>query len=270
MKISNLKSRLNVIKSINKISNAMKSIAIAKMKICQSELQNTSAYYAALIAVYSKVYGNKISSIYDMSKVLENYAINSQDLIKVLVVFSADNGLCGSFFSNCLSTLEKINFKEYDRIYIFGEKMRYIDYVKDFVKSSHDLNDVISEIIDLNAKITLIYNRFHSVSVRIFVNETINTSLMQKDPPINRAYFNDISRECNNYLSRELLFTHIKYSYMTNAVSEHSARFYLMDNASNKANDLESELLIEYNELRQSKITMELLDIVSGTYSAND
>lgn len=278
MNINAIKSRMNAIKSIGKIFSAMKSISIAKMRSCQNDLERFFLYFEALISVYFKVISiNSNNDLISLRKVFDNICHNvDMDKVgnnktnrkNVLIVFSANNGLCGSFFSNCLKKMKTIDLSKYDDIFVFGDKMSSLRFLKNNIRQINELDEIIKYVMQCQANVTLIYTQFFSIYSRILMEDRIDIYAIKKHAmslSSSKDYYNDISEVCMNELIDQLILGYIRYAHLTNSVSEHASIFFVTDKASNNANDLEKENLIKYNKARQSKITMELLDIVAGS-----
>lgn len=123
MQANEIKDRKKVVELIQKICSAMKSVSISKMKSGQEEMKKLSFYTKNMNEISTRIVKNLPKENSHLNDLFYNQHIHS-DFKRVLMVFSTDSGLCGSFFGNCASKVEKIlSNVEYDEIFVMGKKM---------------------------------------------------------------------------------------------------------------------------------------------------
>lgn len=123
MQANEIKDRKKVVELIQKICSAMKSVSISKMKSGQEEMKKLSFYTKNMNEISTKIVKNLPKENSHLDDLFYNQHIHSE-FKRVLMVFSTDSGLCGSFFGNCANKVEKILSNiEYDEIFVMGKKM---------------------------------------------------------------------------------------------------------------------------------------------------
>ena len=213
------------------------------------------------------------------------------DQTHLLVVMTAERGLCGGFNSN-IAKLARSRAQELVaagktvKILTVGKKGR--DVIKrefsDHMVGHVDLSEVKRVGYDnaqdiaksLLAKFaadefdvaTIFYNRFESVISQVPTEQQIIPAKF--DPPEDEAevstlYDYEPSEEgiLADLLPRGVA-TQIFAALLENAASEQGARMSAMDNATRNAGEMIDKLTVEYNRSRQAAITKELIEIISG------
>lgn len=206
---------------------------------------------------------------------------------KVLVVpITSDRGLCGGINSGLIREIKyKINHspnRSLFNIFTIGEKgsAALLRPFPDLMRGS--ISDVstplnypticsISQQITLNAagfdKIVIYFNEFKS-AIKTVIREL---ELHPKEKFLQYMKHMKLYKSPNpdkNTLSPALydlyLSSNLYHAYLNNLASEQSARMTAMENASKNAKELAEKLRLEYNKARQARITMELVEIISG------
>lgn len=266
----------------------MKMVSAAKLKRAQRSIESARPYFEKLEEMLSNL----------VAAVGEDY---SHPLIEVrndisnvaVVVIAADRGLCGSFNSNLFRTVTaylKSEFREQypeargriipvgNRTCSFFEKRDY-PIIEKYTNVFADLNfntakSIVSVIShkfinrDID-KVLLFYNEFVSV---VRQSPTIKQIL----PIEPKASSEDKSGTVADYIfepRKDLILDELLPKNLDNMVwrallessaAEQAARMMAMDNATTNAEDLIKHLELIYNKERQSAITTEMLEIVSG------
>jgi F-type H+-transporting ATPase subunit gamma len=281
-----IKKRINSIKSTRKTTSAMKMVSSAKLHKAESVLSSRLPYSAALHHVMeSLLTGDEVSNL-SRERPVKNVAI---------IAFSSDSSLCGAFNSNIVRELQKTVEKyrkslSTDQIFIYTIGRKVYDAVrktdltvtKNFENLAGKTNyQAIAEFAESlilqfeNGKIDrvdTIYHHFKSAggAREELINEVLLPVILpsKKDPdsPTNTDYIFEPSRK---EILRAIIPKSIKLQLYTalldSNASEYAARMIAMQTATDNADDLISELTIEYNKSRQQAITNELLDIISGS-----
>lgn len=297
--LKELRVRISSIGSTKKITSAMKMVAAARLRKAQDLLTKSEGYYNGIKTIVGRLYndikreekenGRKIAYpvVMQSRPVSENY---------VLVVFSSDRGLCGSYNSYVLrETLKRVDELKAQnknvKVLCLGKK------IADALKYRRP--DVVGEVVtglaakgakfkDAEQLIEPLVNEYMMGSFDVceviytHFNSAINREVLTKqlipfrldfdlsdkrfDERFNDAFFEyDTAEEkVFNDAVFMLLVAEVFQMLLNSQASEQGARMTSMDNATRNATDMISKLTLKYNRLRQSAITTELVEIISG------
>ena len=210
---------------------------------------------------------------------------DTADASELLVPLSSDRGLCGSINSGIVREIKgyvKTKNRNKIRIMPVGEKgsLAMIRPFPDLIKMS--ISDIgspcnyptimaIAEQVQKQAdgldKIVVYYNEFKSaISYIIRRMELLPRKRFLDTMKFSRLYSQkQPDKNTSNPSLYELYLTsNLWIAFLNNAASEQSARMNAMENASKNAREIIAKLNIDYNKVRQSRITMELVEIISG------
>ena len=275
-----IKERINSIKNSRQITNAMNIVSSTKFKKYQNLTFKSRAYSDAM----NKVFENILSSAVGKHHVLF-YGKNKVKKV-CLIVMTSDRGLCGSFNSNAIKRMEnkiKTFKKENKKVSVIsiGKKLRdycldrditvdseYIQLIPEtmFEKAKLISSDIVNNYLsDKYDEVYLIYSKFVSVIEYKLEEERLlpfenNVEKTKKADFIFEPNEEDVLID----LIPQLLNIKIYQALLETTASEHSARMMAMKNASENADDLIKQLTLEYNRIRQAKITQEINEIVGG------
>ena len=277
--LKEIRGRIKSIKSIQKVTSAMKMVAAAKLRTSQSNMEQCRPYSGKITSLLNDLMVDCNSNDYDL--------MNKRDVNKTLyVVITSDRGMAGAFNTNILKKAQSdidLDSKENSVIIPIGKKSR--DYFKNRnfnIFSEHiefwgDLNfnhaiKIGDEIVNLFLsqkvdKVKIYYNEFKNLATQVIKNvdflplENIDTET--KILVTDRLY--EPSKE---QILKELIPKHINvqvWQYLLESyASEQAARMLAMENATDNAGEMIRELGLQYNKARQSAITTEIIEIVSG------
>lgn len=283
--IREIKRRIQAVKSTQKITRAMRMVAAAKLKKAQESIIKTRPYSNEMESIIARV---AYKTVRNSHPLLSEPESNGKTL---LVVVTADSGLCGGFNSNTIKAVQKYlddNTGKTIDIYCIGRKG------KDFLKrkglsivgdhsmffSKMKYKDAVSIIKSLKEhflsheydRVDIIYNEFGSAIRQVLKTKTILplTPGELKENESNLEYV----FEPGEY---EILDTIIPYHLeiqmwrilQESYASEMGAKMTAMDSASENAKDFLNTLTIGYNRARQAVITKELSEIVGGMVGLN-
>ena len=285
--LKDLKTRINSVTSTQKITSAMKMVAAAKLRRAQEAAESGRPYAIRMQGVIASLAAK--ADIGSASELLVGRATVKTHL---LVIVSADKGLCGGF-NGSVSRLAKqeINRLEAEgksiQVYIVGRKaadalgsaiadrtFARVEGVQGTNLDFENAGEIASKIItgfeegQFDA-VSVIFNRF----VNAITQEVTLTSLIpaQIDAPQEEAdaadTFYDYEPEEAEILSALLprnLSTQIFSALLESSAAELAARMTAMDNATRNAGDMIDRLTLVYNRTRQANITKELIEIISG------
>ena len=285
--LKDLKNRIESVKNTRKITKAMQMVAAAKLRRAQDSAEASRPYTER----FNSVLGALASANAAGSGGPQLLVGTGKDQTHLLVVMTAERGLCGGFNSNIAKLAKSHALKLLEqgktvKILTVGKKGR--DVVK------RDLGEHFVDHIDLSEIKSIRYTDAQAISKSIlerftagefdiatlfyskFVNVVTQIPTAQQVIP---ASFDDdegIKTECLNYeyepTEEEILAdllprgvgTQIFAALLENGASEQGARMSAMDNATRNAGDMIDKLTIQYNRSRQAVITNELIEIISG------
>lgn len=288
------RDRIKSVKSTRKITSAMKMVAASKLRRAQEQAQAAQPYAQAMADMLARVAKNVVVNEAS-SKLLAGTGSDDKHL---LVVVTADRGLCGGFNGNLVKearrmALDLIGQKKEVKIICVGRKGRDL-IQRDF--KSHILESFISvfggkrvEYADADQVTqyilgqfeagefdvcTLLYNEFRSVLVQKPVRQQLipfklpeapaNDDVPTTEVPVSPYDFEPAEAEILDALLPRNLGVQIFSAFLDSAAGEQAARMTAMDNATRNAGDMINDLTLAYNRARQAYITKELIEIISG------
>lgn len=287
--LRDLRNRINSIKNTQQITKAMKMVAAAKLRKAQQRMSAT------------RPYANKMSSVVTRLASVnsaENALLRQPEEFNkaLLIVVGSDKGLCGGFNNNLFRTVEShiseklSSFRDNNTLSLItiGKKAGAYFTKRDYnVIEKHpgffdDLNyestsEIMENVIQQFAvgeydKVQIAFNEFRTVisQNRLVVNVLpfeMETEDNNSDGS-NQEFANYIYEPDADTILEKLLPVHLNMqlwrAVLESNASEQGARMAAMDNATENAKELEEDLSLKYNQLRQSAITTEISEIVSG------
>jgi len=272
-----IKGRILSVKTTLKTTSAMKLVSSSKLRRAQLSIDAMLPYKVALEEILEKVLGRKALE--------DTVAPQQSDSPALIVAIASNSSLCGGFNVNAVKAVQaQLALFPGCKVISVGRKMadamKRAGYVQneDFSvlsgkPSYEDAAAFATRIIDSvkkgeYSKVLMIYNHAASPSKQVPVVESWMDS--------STFSYNNYTEELDNYLfepSRDtviesLLPQILKQKFYTalldSSAAEHAARTIAMQTASDNAQNMLSDLTLEYNKSRQQKITAELLDIMGG------
>ena len=283
--LKDLKNRIGSVKSTQKITSAMKMVAAAKLRKAQDQALASRPYTSLMDNIVSKI-SSKISS-----NSIELLSGKPDNKTYLLVVFSADRGLCGGFNGSITravrSEVKKLQQDGINvKLLMVGKKSADSlnrDYGNLFIeridgKSAKpnftDSEILARKIIDLfeNGEFgvcKVIFNKFVSaitqeVTFKSLVPADVKPIEIDGDENGSIYEFEPSEEEILNDLLPRNLATQLFSSQIESTASELAARMTAMDNATRNAGEMIDKLTLQYNRTRQAVITSELIEIISG------
>jgi F-type H+-transporting ATPase subunit gamma len=285
--LKDLRNRIASVKATRKITKAMQMVAAAKLRRAQ-EAAVAARPYSERMAV---VLANLASAVAGQDGAPRLLAGTGRDQVHLLVVATAERGLCGGFNSSIV----RLAREHADRLIAQGKtvkiltvgkkgndalKRNYGRYIIDAVDfrgvkqlAFSNAQPVAAKIISLfNAGefdvCTLFFAEFKSVVAQKPTALQLIPAAVEggKAPDLGGAVYEAEPEE--GEILDELLPRNIGIqvfrALLENAASEQGARMSAMDNATRNAGDMINKLSIKYNRQRQAQITKELIEIISG------
>ncbi|MEJ6391461.1 F0F1 ATP synthase subunit gamma [Gymnodinialimonas ulvae] len=284
--LKDLKNRIASVKSTRKITKAMQMVAAAKLRRAQDAAEMARPYAEKMEAVM----GGLAAAVGDAEGAPRLLAGNGRDQVHLLVVMTAERGLCGGFNSTIVRKArshaeELLAQGKTIKILTVGKKGREQikrDYAEQMI-GHVDLSDVkrlgyanAAEIAsDVLARFeadefdvaTIFYNRFQSVISQVPTATQIIPAVFEPTDGDEGGPLYDYEPSEEAVLEDLLprgVATQIFTALLENGASEQGARMSAMDNATRNAGEMIDRLTIEYNRSRQAVITSELIEIISG------
>jgi len=284
--LKDLKNRIESVKNTRKITKAMQMVAAAKLRRAQEAAEASRPYSERFNSVLASLAAS-VGSAEGAPLLLRG--TGKQD-VHLLVVMTAERGLCGGFNSNIAKlaknhAAELLNAGKQVKVITVGKKGR--DALKrelgDFFIEHIDLSEFKS-IKYLNAQsiakgilarfddneydvATMFYSKFVNVVSQIPTAQQIIPASFDEDSSSANQTVYDYEPDEETILADLLprgVATQIFSALLENGASEQGARMSAMDNATRNAGEMIDKLTIEFNRSRQAVITNELIEIISG------
>jgi F-type H+-transporting ATPase subunit gamma len=283
-----LRTRINSVKSTQKITSAMKMVAASKLRRAQAQAEAARPYAERmdrmLRALAASVAGSPTAPPLLVG--------TGSDKTQLLIAVTADRGLAGAFNANIgratrnLARRMEVEGKTV-KILAVGRKGR--DYLRREL-SSRIVGDIsyagrrridFADAQEIGTRVTamlaageidaatVIYNRFHSVISQVVTEQQI----IPAPPPAEGETVDtggatyEFEPDEETILAKLLpqaLAIQVYHALLESAAGEHGARMTAMDNATRNAGDMIKRLSQNYNRARQANITKELIEIISG------
>ncbi len=283
--LKDLKTRIESVKSTRKITKAMQMVAAAKLRRAQEAAEAGRPYGERMSAVM----GNLAKGAAGSETAPKLLAGTGSDQVHLLIVATAERGLCGGFNSS-IAKLARAHAEDLIakgktvKILTVGKKGREQlkrDYEDKYI-AHVDLSDV-KRIGYANAQdiardvlarfeagefdvATIFYNVFQSVIAQIPTAKQLIPAEVEEDSG-GDAPFYEYEPDEDEILAELLpaaMTTQVFTALLENGASEQGARMSAMDNATRNAGEMIDKLTIEFNRSRQAAITNELIEIISG------
>jgi F-type H+-transporting ATPase subunit gamma len=284
--LKTLRTRINSVKSTQKITSAMKMVAAAKLRRAQAQAEASRPY--------AKRMGEMMSALAAGAATNPNAPAllvgNGREKTHLLLAVTADRGLAGAFNGN-ISKRVRILARELEaqgktvKIFALGRKGNdslrrdlgaKIIGTKNFVgKKTLEFTDaeaIANELIRLFRDeefdvATLVFNRFHSVMTQS-VTETplipaATPTANDNAPAENYEVEPDDGTLLDRLLPRNLA-VQIYAALLENSAGFYASQMTAMDSATRNAGEMIKKLSLTYNRARQANITKELIEIISG------
>ena len=285
--LKDLRNRITSVKSTRKITKAMQMVAAAKLRRAQESALAARPYSERMATVLS----NLSSSMEGRDDAPQLLAGTGKDQTHLLVVCTAERGLCGGFNSS----IARLAREHADRLMAQGKTVKIITVGKkgnDILKRLY--GRFIIDTVDLRAARTLAFSHAQGIAAKVLklfedgqfdvctlffaefrsVISQKPTALQLipasvkggKAPDLGGAIYDsepDEGEILADLLPRNIA-VQIFRALLENAASEQGARMSAMDSATRNAGDMINKLSIRYNRQRQAQITKELIEIISG------
>ena len=280
-----IRRRIASIQNIEQVTDAMRVVAAARLRRAQENIVATRPYAEKL----NTILGHLISQMDTEDQALTHPLLETRAVKHACIIsVSGDRGLCGSFNSNVIrTTTERIaHYQEGGAdvtLICIGRRgqehfaRRGYDITDSYINIFRQLEfqtavDVVHEFEHLYTdkkidKVEVIYNNFRSAILQTVLVEQLLP--LVPEVPEGDTHFLDYIYEPGQvalfemFLGKHLNMQMWKVLLDSNA-AEQAARMAAMENATQKAKELIDELILQRNRARQTQITTEISEIVSG------
>jgi len=280
--------RIRSVQSTQKITKAMKMVAGAKLRRAQEQALAARPYAEAMDKVMAA-----LARSFKGGSGPRLLSGTGSDSVQLLIVATADRGLCGAFNSSIVrEARRRIRALRADgktvKVLCVGRKARdqlrrdfgplIVDTITDLGRprlgfaDAHKVADRVVELFDRGEfdVATVIFNRFRSAMTQIVTAQQLIPP-RQPEPAAAPAgsggavyEFEPDESEILAVLLPLNLSVQIFRALLENAASFYGSQMTAMDNATRNATDMIKRLTLQMNRMRQASITKELIEIISG------
>jgi F-type H+-transporting ATPase subunit gamma len=288
--LKELRNRIASVKATQKITKAMQMVAAAKLRKAQMAAEAARPYSERM----AKVMANISAGMEGSENAPKLMAGTGSDQTHLLVVATAERGLCGGFNSSIARLARDkarslmaegktvkmlcVGKKGFDAL-----KMEFSDILLDVVTFREVKNVGFAQAAQVSELIlsmfddgdydvcTLFYSEFQSVISQIPTAQQLIPANVSSEESADEGDVDDVHYEYEpgeEEILEDLLPRNISVqvfrAILENAASEQGARMSAMDNATRNAGEMIDKLTLSFNRQRQAQITKELIEIISG------
>ncbi|MDR1182478.1 MAG: ATP synthase F1 subunit gamma [Bacteroidales bacterium] len=288
--LKEIRIRIASVQSTQKITSAMKMVSAAKLRRAQIAIQKL------------RPFANKLNDIFSHITTAEENETNPLAEIRpvenvIIVLIASNKGLCGGFNNTVIKECESLLKSQYSALYqkekiqFIGIGKRMSDYIRtkkypvygfydEFTSapSYESISHLAEELMDKFTgkkvdKVIIIYNEFKNAATQILINtQYLPIQSAQNDTSNlkNIDYiFEPEKTKLYEMIMPKIMKIKLYKAVLDSIASEHGARMTAMHKATENADELIKELNLTYNKVRQSSITNEIIEIVSGAEALN-
>ena len=276
------KRRIKSVNSTKKITKAMQLVSTSKLKRCRDAFDKNSVYTSETL--------NLVQEVLSKVKDSDNQYLTKRDInSKLYIVITSNLGLCGGYNANVLSLVKDIVDVENDYVITLGTKGNSF-----FTKRNYKVCLKIEE--ETTGHEQEISKQIARTSLEMFTNNKIGEVHVIYTKFVNSLTFTAVDllllpveinvSEEKESLQAELViepsadevlnellpfyFNSVIYGCLIEShVSEQASRRTAMENATDNAEEISANLLIQYNKARQSAITQEITEVVAGANASS-
>jgi F-type H+-transporting ATPase subunit gamma len=276
-----IRRRIRSVKNTQQLTKAMKTVSAAKLRRAQERVMSARPYADQLRNVLANLAGRVENITHPLLDVRPEERV-------LVVLVTADRGLCGAFNSNLTRTTHNFLRDKGKSLEIslfpVGRKGRDFfrrrgaaitsDYVNFFNKLDYgNAKDIAKTITDLYTEarvdaVYIVYNEFKSaIQQRVTMEKMLPLGRADlgtvRDAPAEYIFEQEPQKVFDRLLPRYVEIE-VYRALLESAASEHGARMAAMDTASRNAGDMIESLTLNMNRVRQAAITREIIEVVSG------
>ena len=277
--LRDVKQRIRSVKNTQQMTKAMKLVSASKLRKAQDAIQTARPYAHKLRDVMNHLVARCGD---DLHPLLENRKGNRV----LLLVITADRGLCGGFNSNIFKMTQELIQENSDRdisLFLAGKKGfdffknrpytiedKYLGWTKEFdYLKAVEIGEILAKLFIENKmdRIYMVYNEFKSIIQQEVIREQllpIVPEVVEDEHDLTDYIFEPDEETILEDLLKRYMTTQVYRAFLESSASEHGARMTAMDAASRNAKEMIGKLTLFYNRTRQAYITKELIEIVNG------
>ena len=284
--LKEVRTRIESVNSTKQITSAMKMVAASKLRKSQNAIMALRPYAEKFSEILERINGRDVTPV--ASEISESHRV-------LIIPISSNKGLCGVFNANVIretinlikneyQTLldnngvdilcvgskveEALKFKKYPVIGNENVLLDDLTYENAAVFAERLMKDFDDKKYD---KIVFVYNQFKNAATQVlvteqflpFVSQQTTDNGQQTESEVDYIYQPNKEELLSVMIPKSLKFQVYKI-LLDSFASEQGARMISMTQATDNATELLKELNISYNKARQSAITNELVEIISG------
>jgi F-type H+-transporting ATPase subunit gamma len=283
--LKDLRNRIASVKATQKITKAMQMVAAAKLRRAQMAAEAGRPYAERMAKVLANLAGG-VTVGPDTPRILTG---TGNDKTHLLVVCTAERGLCGAFNSS----IARLAREHINRLMAEGKTVKILcvgkkgydilrrNYSKQIIElvdlrsvrnvGYANAEEIARKVVSLFDKgefdvATLFYSRFKSVIAQIpTAQQIIPAQISSEGGTSDSVYeYEPSQNEILESLLPRNLAIQVFTALLENAASEQGARMSAMDSATRNAGEMIKKQTLIYNRTRQAQITKELIEIISG------
>jgi F-type H+-transporting ATPase subunit gamma len=280
-KLIQMRNRIKTIETIRKITDVMRIISMSAHSRLKTRQEPLSDYLAELKSLFAKV------QLATPSWTNERLMPTSDNTNPLIVIIGSQKGLCGGFNTQISKLVQSYITKNRSAHYRFtavGKKQ--IDYLinnhpdklissfpvltaRNFLTIAQELTDMIMTATPAYTSVTIISNVFKN----FFVQKATVTKLIPFNPteianhtsaPTQEYIWDETPHTILNALAVQYVEAQFQHLIFQSLLSEHAARFLSMDSSTRNAYNLLNTTKLEYNKVRQAKITTEITELTGN------
>ena len=280
-----IRRRVRSVKSTQQITKAMKMVAASKLKRAQDRVVGARPYAQQMLRVLNGLASRVDSEAHPLLTQRDDLSTAPA----MVIVISADKGLCGSFNGNVIKQAGTFVRETPDRqvaMALIGRKSRDFFRRRGFevryesvglfqhLKYSHAqevAGVAVEQFLAGNVgSVYLVYNEFKSVvSQRVVVERLLPIPrLTVENGGIESAQVDYLYEPSADEILEKIVPQHVEVqvyrALLESAAAEHAARMTAMDAATRNAQEMVDKLTLYMNKVRQAAITREIIEVVSG------
>lgn len=292
--LKDIRTRIHSVQSTRQVTSAMKMVSAAKLKKAQNEVAKVRPFEAKLAQIVSAL-GSSVASVELNYPAFRASTKGGKTLI---VAIASDKGLAGAFNSNVVKEVETLLATDLRRdaeaggveILAIGKqtakglRSRHVrvpvaeakDFYENFsLATAYAVADGVRARFEAKelGRVVLVYNEFVNTAVQNVRRSQLLPLSVETQGEGGGAVGDFIVEPSREEVLADLIPQAVRVRFLSvvkeSLASEHGARMTSMHKATDNATALLDELQLQYNKARQSAITNELIEIVSGASALN-
>jgi F-type H+-transporting ATPase subunit gamma len=279
-----IRRRVRAVRSTQQITKAMKMVSASKLRRAQDRVIGARPYAQQMLRVLNSLAGRVDPEAHPLLRESEAHAAPP-----LLIVISADRGLCGSFNSNVLKQASAFRQESVDRdvaMALVGRKARDF-FIRRGVDVRYEAVNIFQHVKFSHAQeiaaaattaftegrvssVYLLYNEFKSVmSQKVVVERLLPLPRLTPEnggvtgPQVDYLYEPSAEEILTSIVPRHVEIQ-VYRALLESTAAEHAARMTAMDAATRNAQEMVDKLTLYMNKVRQASITREIIEVVSG------